>query len=724
MDLATQPVWLTEAGTLGTYSGGTSISIKLNAKPVLPATQVFFKLLGGDLPEGEENQTITIDNYGYIKGVTKNIPKEKTSVFTVRLVDDRNNIKDRTFSLTISGYTGPKITTNTGSLLTILDSTYVKYQIQHINSVKTNNVSFNIASGTLPPGLRMSNSGLITGYPDKPVTANKSPTTITYTFTVQLRSNLGNDLVAYSITIINQRLNNPPNTRVPTVLNKRPLIEPIPAKDPFLDYYFLNNKKIPTIKANQYFSFKIIGYDFDNNDLIYQYNGLPPGLVGDPNTGWVYGSPLLADNTLSKFETVINVAKKHNPTLVSPDEKFVFTITNNIKEDIEWVTDSNLGTINNGTISTLVIEATATEELIYKIDSGSLPGGLELLKNGQLIGSVGFQPKSELLTKGDSSTYTFVVEAYNRDNLILNSTKEFVLVVNQMFEEPFETVYLKASPPIEQKIIINRLLSDENLIPSEYLYRANDRNFGKSNEVRVAHAFGVRSSRMDQYIEFIKKNHYWRKIVLGPIQTAVATDIHGNVLYEVVYSKVIDDLENTLGVGLPQEIIWKTPINYNSDLKTINNSNVLIDSTLVSTNTAPKNLRKFNPAGIQNMRAELIANTYQNTDNELLPKWMTSQQYNGNTLGFVLAWVICYTKQGYAEEIKNRINEWEHKLNEIDFTVDRYVVDKSNTFNYNNKFIRPIWTNLPSNTPVPNPIDRYDICVLFPKKTILPTDNQ
>jgi hypothetical protein len=124
------------------------------------------------------------------------------------------------------------------------------------------------------------------------------------------------------------------------------------------------------------------------------------------------------------------------------------------------------------------------------------------------------------------------------------------------------------------------------------------------------------------------------------------------------------------------------------------------------------------------MRKDLVSGVYQNTNNELLPQWMTSQQYNGTTLGFVLAWVICYTKSGYSQEIKNRINNtWEYKLNQIDFTVDRYVIDKSSTFNYNNKLLTPIWTNLPSNSPVPDPIDRYDICVLFPRKTIFPTDN-
>jgi len=70
-------------------------------------------------------------------------------------------------------------------------------------------------------------------------------------------------------------------------------------------------------------------------------------------------------------------------------------------------------------------------------------------------------------------------------------------------------------------------------------------------------------------------------------------------------------------------------------------------------------------------------------------------------------------------------NNWSHSLNEIDFTINRYVIDKSMSYNWNNNFINPFWSTLPSATPVPNPIDTYDITILFPRKTILPinTDN-
>jgi hypothetical protein len=110
---------------------------------------------------------------------------------------------------------------------------------------------------------------------------------------------------------------------------------------------------------------------------------------------------------------------------------------------------------------------------------------------------------------------------------------------------------------------------------------------------------------------------------------------------------------------------------------------------------------------------------------------MTSQQLNGSTTGFVPAWVICYTKPGFAETVKDNINDlWvdplgdPYRLNVINFKIDRFTVDKSTTFNYDNKLDPPAWTGLPSASPTPNPLDSNNFYVLFPRQTILPDETQ
>jgi hypothetical protein len=101
---------------------------------------------------------------------------------------------------------------------------------------------------------------------------------------------------------------------------------------------------------------------------------------------------------------------------------------------------------------------------------------------------------------------------------------------------------------------------------------------------------------------------------------------------------------------------------------------------------------------------------------------MTSQQVDGSIIGYIPAWVICYTVAGASETIKdNIINNIAFPLNKVEFTVDRYIIDKSGTFNWNPYMTAmPGWTELPSASPTPSPLDTDDLVVVFPEKTILP----
>jgi hypothetical protein len=132
------------------------------------------------------------------------------------------------------------------------------------------------------------------------------------------------------------------------------------------------------------------------------------------------------------------------------------------------------------------------------------------------------------------------------------------------------------------------------------------------------------------------------------------------------------------------------------------------------------------------MRNRIAENLGQNTSDLILPRWMNSQQANGNTLGFVPAWVICYTKPGFSNTVKTNIeNFWvdpdtnkKNTLNQIDFTLDRFEVDKSATYNWDNNIIPPDWSVLPSADQTSITNQSKDFYVLFPQKTILPITPQ
>lgn len=718
-----QPTWRTDQGILGVYFSLSPLNIQLKATPVRPSTEIFYELLSGNLPEGLETDPVYLDISGKIAGTPKNIISQQKFIFTVRAIDEFKNVSDRTFEMLLIGFDKPKIKTPPGQILTVLDSEFVNYKILYDNPITTNKVSFNISAGSLPPGLYLTSNGNIKGYPAMPKLPDNSPTKKTYTFSVQLSSPLGKDLQTYSITIKNQELSQPKNIRRPVILNSNPLKEPISNNDPYYDYYILEDRTLPTIKANQYFSFKIIGYDFEQSDIVYQYNGLPPGLVGNNTTGWITGVPIMQGRGISKYKIEVSVAKKNITSIVSDNQIIYLVVKNDLEEDIKFVTEKDLGIVYNGRISSLSISASSSLSLNYRIIAGNLPKNLYMNELGEIIGKVAEQTETTLTLEGKNNIYKFTVEAFSADYPIVKKSQEFTLTINQYYPDPLENIYFKALPNMEGKKLIKNLLTNDDIIPEAYLYRPADPYYGKAKDVSFVHVYGMKSSNINEYINATQKNHYLRKIILGELGTAIATDSVGNTIYEVVYSKIVDNLNNEDDTSVSKTLTWNKNINLRIGPWNINNTDLRINDSTIKTNLSPGEARILNPASLTNMKNELIANIDQNTDDKLLPEWMTTQQANGNTLGYIRAWVICYAKPGYANTIKNLIeNNWGHKLNEIEFLIDRFFVDKSSNYNYNTNFSTPTWIDLPSATPVPNPINSYDLGVIFPRKTILPRD--
>jgi hypothetical protein len=242
----------------------------------------------------------------------------------------------------------------------------------------------------------------------------------------------------------------------------------------------------------------------------------------------------------------------------------------------------------------------------------------------------------------------------------VESSKSFTITVLQEFSQPTDTLYIQATPSINDRQILASLLDNDTLIPPESLYRENDQYFGKATSVIYEHAYGIYASDIEEYLVAVTQNHYWRNITLGQLKTAVAKNSAGEIIYEVVYSEVIDNLVNPSGVSIQQEIYWPRPIDlglgpwYTSitDIYTSYNKDL---SPGYYTSRSPGYARRLYPNSLYNMRNRVGQVVGQVFNSTLLPLWMTSQQANGSTLGYTQAWVICYTKPGFANIIKTNI---------------------------------------------------------------------
>lgn len=532
--------------------------------------------------------------------------------------------------------------------------------------------------------------------------------------------------------------------------------------------------------------------------------------------------------------------------ILSSDESVWETTGRNIISVIDnQVTNNNLYTAvyvdgsyylggDAGTVLQLTLADPLIPGSINMITSstlGALPPNLYLQSNGDIVGKLAFESTSVVQPANNKTQYTFNIQAYSPEFAEIVSTRTFTLTTVQEFYYPWDIVYMKLLGSVADRNALENLLYNNDIIPQQSIYRPDDPNFGKSTDVRYNLLYGIPSVADDefytQYLQAVKENFYWRNITLGPLKTAIARDINNKVIYEVVYSEIIDDLVNPQGVSIPKQIVWPRPILADNSPYWTSTDKILSDSTYydkqpsVSTvvsvatvtdtitvdsvqnitvgqnvtgaygvtvtpdpdttpdspytgqppvvvsidavantvtlaykrdnNTvpAPQTLqigqqllfsdpvftsldtqlqRDLYPASLDNMRTQLYNSLGRVNDPAVLPRWMTSQQVDGNITGYVSAWVICYTKPGYSQAVKNNIDTlWPYKLNQLNFQLDRIIVDRSTTYNYLgvNTSVPgrpPIWNTLPSAQPYPQPSNSENSYVYFPQKSILPVE--
>ena len=675
-----QPVWSTPAGSLGTIPEGVFYSTPLVAVDPEDEDTVFFQLIAGSLPAGMQIQqtgvlagvpkaTITV------QGVPEEVSRDVESKFAIRaytrIGTQINRLADRTFTITVTGQDAPTWITPAGQIAQLFDGSLVTgIQLQYTDTDPGDTVTVRLVSGTLPTGLTLSDTGLISGFTDKlPGYFQNS------TFTLEVTDGRvgGASTRTFSIFVWSRDALSADNIDI-TADNTFITADGSPQRVPIL----LNPQgSIGTVRNDNFFAYKFNGLDLDGDQFTYELEFDPgdstdlPGLTLDPNSGWLYGyiPPLgLTDFT---YDFSVIVRKLLSPDVRSDPYDYSLTIIGPIDTDITWLTPADLGTIDNGATSTLYVEAinSAGIALQYRLVSGSnssLPQGLALLSTGEIAGRVSFDTFALDLgaTTFDSGTttfdvkFTFTVNAYSVNGLV-SVNRTFSITVIREYNEPYENLYIQAMPPQSDRDVITDLLQNSEIFPTDLIYRPTDPNFGVARNVVYYHAFGLRAATLEDYVESLDINHYWKNLTLGAIEVAQARDSSGTVIYEVIYSRIIDDLVNAQGDSVGKQVTLPYPINED-------------DSTEIAT---------VYPNSLINMRDQVIDTVGQISN--VLPLWMTSAQGSGEVLGFTPAWVIAYAKPGRGQQIAYYIGQdFASQLNVIDFEVDRYELDRLLSHNW------------------------------------------
>jgi len=563
-----------------------------------------------------------------------------------------------------------------------------------------------------------------------------------FEFIISITDGIGFDSGTYSI-FLKSRLGYTADNDIITVDDDTITADASPGINPIME---TQPQDLGTLLHDNYFTFLFEALDFEGDQIEYLIDSgsVPTSLVLDIDTGWLHGNMDVILTAEESFTFDVVARKKFNPDFVSDPVTFTMTVVSDlanaliISSPAVNAAGNYVMNIDNGEISELFIEAAANSESIfdlnadsdavtcdqlsptadtntdvgtlhidvdYTLESGSLPVGLALTREGLIIGRPSFNHftldgGTTTFDEGTTTfdgTYTFDVRINDVTLGVITQVQTFSIVVNPVNLGPYENLYLVAGPTVEERASLQALADNETVIPRDKVYRDGDEYFGVAPNLRFLMVDGLAPATRTEYASILENNHYTRRFSFGPLKVAKAVhDDTGAPSYELIYADVIDSLENN-GDSIAAELVVDG-----------------VDEDDLSNRVPPATPQYdaqgniiIKPASLENMRQTIISDTGLTADNfdqdlysadqleptadstimdglgqinlNTLPDWMTTTQDDGRVLGWIPATPLVYCLPGEASQMLFDINQSGFNLNEIAFDVDRYTWDNNLT---------------------------------------------
>jgi len=492
-------------------------------------------------------------------------------------------------------------------------------------------------------------------------------------------------------------------------------------------------------KDKTYICIKNLSTFIDTPDLDSEHwiqSKIPPGLLFDISTGELFGIVPYQPAVTKTY--VFNVlATRYSNTLETAYSSRTFTIDviGEIDSTIYWLTDSSIGEIPANYTSNLKVEASTSivgSILVYSLESGTLPPGLSLSTDGEIIGKVnqfstndksgltrfyeesGFDVIYTTFDQGTTTidrSYTFTIKARDQYNYSA-ITREFTLTITTPNDRLYSNLTVRPFMPVSQRTVFKSFITNNLVFTAGSIYRPNDPEFGIQTQLKMLAYAGIETKEAAVYVSAIGLNHKKKQFKFGEVKKAVAKKSGTNtVMYEVIYIEMFDPLEPN-GKRLPGKIKDKSKDQHKITIDSTNdfwgigldednffngrrpNPSIKIDQTNIQ--VSDPNNRMIFPSSISNWQ-DRIKNWKDDdgvglsTERNYLPLWMRSiQPETKQELGFILAIPICFCLPGKADDIliniKNYIKTTGFSFNQLDYTVDRYIID-SVTDNDGDKYL-------------------------------------
>lgn len=290
---------------------------------------------------------------------------------------------------------------------------------------------------------------------------------------------------------------------------------------------------------------------------------LPTGMVLDAQTGEVSGLVPYQPAVTREYKFTVNAVRVTGGSSesTSTQKTFKVLLLGEVNSNINWVTPSDLGDINSNFLSTLSVVATSDVPdafVLYSVESGTLPPGLELAYDGEIIGkinnfgSVGTPgltvfDSANLKLDGNTTsidrTYTFTVKA--QDHFGYSAiTRTFTIDISDPDDRLYSNIYFLPLLKQEQRTTFNNFVRDVSIFPTENIYRPNDPEFGLTRDIKLLVYSGIESKLAEQYVAASALTTKRKNYKIGDLKTAVAKVPGTNdIVYEVVYLDIKDPYE-------------------------------------------------------------------------------------------------------------------------------------------------------------------------------------
>ena len=467
-----------------------------------------------------------------------------------------------------------------------------------------------------------------------------------------------------------------------------------------------------------------IGYAMDVLNDDGSPSTLPPGMMLDQLSGEIYGSVPYQPAVTRTYKFTVKAIRYdaiQSGALVSSSRTFSLDIIGEVDSTISFITPGDLGTIAANFVSILSVEAVTTVPnaiLSYSLIGGSLPPGLTLVNDGTIQGKVNQYSTEDLpgLTTFDNNTtifdkfttsidrdYTFIILA--KDQFEYSATsKVFKVSVSTPNDLLYSNLHVKPFLKTNKRLELTDFFANPAIFERDLLYRPSDASFGVQTELKMLLYAGIETKNAAEYVSALGRTSR-KRFRFGNVKKAVAkTPGTNDIIYEVVYIEVFDNMENDKG-SLPETIVTRNlnhPITINqgqrdpwdSDLSD-NNITRSGEDALPRIWKQDKTMRAdFNGQLISDAnRSNIFGSSTRNirkkieaigeTERNFLPLWMrTAQSSSGIEQGFIKAVAICYCRpqtakdlQNPADRIINNIKNLGFDFKTIDFTVDRAIID-------------------------------------------------